>query len=147
MNVSDWDICELMAKSGETNKSLLDDQLQIRNPATTALIQECLDLLSIRSMTVARNAAVFLGSVTKDPDAAKHNSHGHLDRSPGRSISRVVQEFFGSGVDPRYRKIHWRLPFLTNLFLHWTTRAGLALISQRTAKEASKLFFASRACS
>jgi hypothetical protein len=131
-------------KVGETNKRFLEDRLQTRNSATTALIQECLDLLSVRSMTVARNATVFFKSVMTDPDARKHNSHGHLDHSPGKSISRVVQECFGSGVGLRYRKIHRRLPFLTSTFLHQTARIGLALISQRTTREASKLFCVKR---
>jgi hypothetical protein len=111
-----------------------------------ALIQEFLGLPSVGSVRSGRDGEAFFGSVAKDPDPTKQKSNGYLTGSgsqPRKADFTLYSELFWLRVGPRHRKIRWRLPFLASMFLHPTVRIGFMSISQRTAKEASKLFFAS----
>jgi hypothetical protein len=63
--------------------------------------------------------------------------------SPGWSIWRVVQQFFGCGMDPLHRKIRWMLRFLASTLLRLIVRIGLTLISDGTIKDTLKFMLAS----
>jgi hypothetical protein len=71
-------IWQLMAKSGEANKRVLQECLRRRNSVTTEPIRELLGLASMRSMRSARAAAVFFEFVAKDPDLTQQKRHDYL---------------------------------------------------------------------
>jgi hypothetical protein len=59
-------------------------------------------------ITSVRDAAAFPGSPAKTPNTSGGKIMAIwpvVDRSPGKSISRIVQELFGCEVGPPYRKI------------------------------------------
>jgi hypothetical protein len=88
---------QLMANSGEANKTVLQETLRTRSPAATPLIRKKTDLLFVRSMIGALDTGAFFRSVVKDREATKQKSSGHLigGRSqPERPLSLAHQEFF-----------------------------------------------------
>jgi hypothetical protein len=90
-------IWQLMAKSGEANKTFLQETLRRRSPAARPLIREKMDLSFVRSVIGALDTGAFFGSVVKDHEATKQNSSGRLigcRSQPGRPLSLAVQEVF-----------------------------------------------------
>jgi regulator of replication initiation timing len=65
------DIWQLMAKSGQANKSILQESLRRRSSAATVVIWKFLGLSSVRSMRSAWDSVVFFRSIAKDSDATK----------------------------------------------------------------------------
>jgi hypothetical protein len=101
---------------------------------------------SARSMTGARDAMVFPKSVMMNPNMANQQSYSYF--APIGWQPKKVDFPDGSAIFPlRGRSAiwenHWRLPFLAGTFLRPMARMSLAILSQRTAEEASKHFFAS----
>jgi hypothetical protein len=65
-------------KLGEANNRVLQERLRRRNSLAPTLIRKFLGLLSVRSMTGARDAAVFVQSAAKDPETTKQKSYRYL---------------------------------------------------------------------
>jgi hypothetical protein len=132
-------------KLAEANNGVLHERLRRRNSAAPTLIRKFLGLLSHRSMTGARDAAVFVRSAAKDPETTKQKSYRYLTgggsqprKADFTRYSGIFRLRGGSSTSEDSLEVVVRGKHV----LHPRVRIGLALISQGTVKEASKLFFA-----
>jgi hypothetical protein len=90
-------IWQLMVKSGEANKTFLQETLRRRSPAATPLTREKMDLSFVRSVIGVLDARTFFESMVKDREAIKQKRSDHLigGRSQcGWPLSLTGQAFF-----------------------------------------------------